>query len=261
MGINKTLEVVDTRFGAKLIIKTKDEQLPTAQRAKLLDAIKVAVDMLSVAGTKLTKWPWPELERSVLETHFRIGERRFRRRWAVPGQEQLAPGGPGREADLGGILEHGSAVRESRVAFQAITVMENSKKLRDVLKGNLKIADSYSSTFQFELQKAKTQNEAVLGYLKGEAEADFDGKGDYAAWAETQKAREAEYNKFLSDRDEREKSQATRLTEAENGYVKPHKPSLHKRPKEAKLEAPRCCRRNTVRSISISRCCWSARTA
>src|SRR5439155_13608896 len=108
MGTNKTIEIVDSPFGTKLRIKTKDHKLGPAQRTKLRNSLELAAHTLRGAHSELTvMWHSSELQRSVLETHFKLGER---------GREQ----------------------QRHRVADRFLT-------LRKVLVGDLTIADAYSS--------------------------------------------------------------------------------------------------------------------
>jgi hypothetical protein len=240
MGTNKTIEVVDTPFGAKLIIKTQDAKLPTAQRTKLLESLKLAVEILSVAEGELTTGRRSELQRSVLETHFKLGEPGSPRHPSVSGHEQLVLDNHARapEPGLGGVFERGPEVGEARLGLMRAKLAEKFKILHAVLTGNLKIADAYSSTFQHELRNAKEKNDRELMELEQDAqdkEWDYNNiGGDFGAWNEAAEKVET----FRRERGEKETSHATLWGRGTIGYVKPHKPFAASREKMPRLEAP-----------------------
>jgi hypothetical protein len=202
MGTNKTVEILDTPFGSRLRIKTKDQPLSPERRDKLVNALVLANEVVFHAGARLIRNAPTPLEQTICAAHFK--------------------------SDLDPSLEDRQVLRR------------NFMSLRKALRGNLTIADAFSSALRQELRTAAHQalrNRQELEQTLEDSEAGYrlglnsmDDVLDAGARLDT-------WDRERPDLVRKAARSALAQARNELGFVKPHKPYAAFRPRGSGLDA------------------------
>jgi hypothetical protein len=189
MGTNKTVEILDTPFGSKLRIKTKDQPLAPERRDKLVNALVLANEVVFHAGARLIRNAPTPLEQTIYAAHFK--------------------------SDLDPSLEDRQVLRRNFMA------------LRNALRGDLTIADAYSSVGKQELRTAAQK----LYQERMELQSAYEGsKVGFSLGIDSLDdvldagSRLDAFDSSLADRVKKSAKAAHAQARNEMGYVKPHKP-------------------------------------